>query len=101
MFLICYGQPNNVAVYVSDLRTMSGSEIVTSVHEAHQFKDMVEVCNYLTHNSSELRYMIIEVASVTWDIIQQGYRDYNAGVISDARNLFHKFNTVDYIMNSR
>lgn len=94
-YLVAYGQPNDRAVYVGE-----NPSILENIEGAKKFNSWEDACIYLSQHN-ELRAMVIEVADVTLQIIRQGYIDFMAGIQSSYREVYHNYNTVSYIMNSR
>lgn len=99
-FYIGYGQPNDRIVYYTGEDSFHGGELLGNVEKAYPFENMKDVCEYLIKNQSDLRYIIYEIADVTIERIQKGYKDFLNGKHTDCVNLYRKFNRVSYVTNS-
>lgn len=101
-FLVATGQPNDRAIYYTNQESFHGGELWGNFDSAYRFESKQELLEYLSKISSfDLgRVIIVEIAEVTWDKCIQGYKDLWKGLDTEARNLYHKFNTVSYITNS-
>ena len=102
-YAIAYGQPNDRAVWYTGKYTFHGDIYDGNVEEAYRFGSMGEVCAYLVKNPYDAMNgaIVVMIADVTWDRIYQGAKDYKANIQSEYRDLYHKYNHVSYITNSK
>lgn len=102
-FLVANGQPNDRAVYYTAQESFHGGELWGNINDAYKFESKEELLLYLAKlDGFDLsRIIIVRIADVTMDKCIKGFDDCMHSIKSDERELFHKFNTVSYITNSR
>lgn len=95
------GQPNDRAVYFTNTTTAYGDGYWGDITEAYLFNNMSEVAERLI-KCPELRCFIIEIADVTLERCKEGKQNLLTGNLdNEYTDLFRKFNTVSYALNSK
>lgn len=97
-FLLANGQPNDYAVYYTGEMYWQGGMLMGDVLEAKRFEKLEDVFKVIKNVTCAP--IIIEVFECTFEVLEQGKKDYRAGKNTTAREVYHKYNTVSYITNS-
>lgn len=101
-YLIAQGQPGDRAIYYTGLYTMRGEEVWGNAGDAYWFKSQAEALKFLVGRDLECpANIIVPVADVTLRRIMHGREDWLDDKHTELADLFHKFNTISYITNSR
>ena len=99
-YLLANGQPEDRAVYYTGQQAFHGGELWGNVNDAKRFDTLEEVFDRIRKEGCTASPIIVEIYEVTWDIIVTGFEDCMRGEQTDARKVYHRYNTVSYITNS-
>ena len=97
-YLLANGQPGDRAVYYTGQQAFHGGELWGNVNEAKRFETLEEVFGVISDCTASP--IIVQVYDVTWDIIQNGFKDLMNGEDTGARKVYCNWNTVSYVTNS-
>lgn len=99
-YLLANGQPDDRAIYYTGQQTFHGGELWGNINDAYRFENLDEVFERITKEGCTASPIIVQIYDCTWDIIVTGFEDCMRGEQTDARKVYHKYNTVSYITNS-
>ena len=101
-YVLAEGQPGGRAVYYTGKEDFHGGQLWGNINDAYRFETVDAAFEQLKKNNCIWAGNIIkEIPDCTWTVIEKGYEDYRNNRQSTDRDVFHKFNTVSYITNSR